>query len=496
MSYRVLILACLLSLAACSDDTSQNADAGVKDAASDGTGEGLSPDAKKCAGYPDAGAAGTCTTKKLEVFKGQYTVVMNSLAVAGLGEGFDLDNDDCDNDQTTGNIDNVLYLIGSLANSSLEESMKKGEVNIPFEFYDLEDTTKDDCFNYSIYLGLFPPDYDGDSEEAGGPAGKPGKDCNDNDKLISPKVKEVAANGVDDDCDGLADETYDSTTKKDVPSTDTKDSDKDSQTIKDGDCDDRVTKGAKIKKGAKEICGDGLDNDCNGTADEGCMPWHPGTKLPVESAGLTTDQKESLITFKGAKLSGGKITAGPSLFGVKLKIADSVVIDFNLTHVFIKGDLSKDSTGLKISNGMLGGVLGARAMDQAPNFAEQVGIGTKDDSLLDAVLGPAGVMLGLPKDKDGNYIPDIDVDGDGIEKFLDKDLDGDTFNFRVDTCIDGDGTIVKDTYDATTKKVKTRCTDAKDTNGSYRFKDGWSVAFKFTSVPGTISGINKTIATK
>ena len=490
MYLRLVALTCLLGMAACSDDTTASQDSGIDAAVKDAGGEAMKPDALQCSSYPDAGAAGPCTTKAMEVFKGQYTVVMNKIEVAGITEGFDLNNDDCDDDPTTGNIDNILYLIGSLANSALEESMQKGEVNIPFEFYDLDDTTTDTCFNYSIYVGLYPPDYDQDGDDAGGTAGKPGKDCNDNDKLISSKATEVAGNGVDDDCDGLADET--GTT----PSTDTSDSDKDGQTIKDGDCDDRVTKGVGIKKGGTEVCGDGLDNDCDGTADEGCMPWHPGSKVPVESAGLDTAGKESLIKFKGATLTKGKLLAGPSLFGVKLKIAASATLDFNLTHVFMSADVTKDSTGLKLDKGMLGGVLGARAMDTAPNFAEQVGIGTKDDSLLDAVLGPAKVILGLPKDKDGNAVPDIDVDGDGIEKFLDKDLDGDTYTFRVDTCVDGDGTIIQDTYDPTTKKVLTSCTAAKDKDGNLRFKDGWSVAFKFTSVPGKIFGINQTTTTK
>ena len=493
MSLRLITIACLLSLAACSDDTTSNQDgavpdAGVKDAAL----EASKPDAKQCAGYPDAGNAGACVKNTQEVFKGQYTVVMNKIEMAGLGEGFDLNNDDCDNNPLTGTIDNILYLIGSLANSALEESMQKGEVNIPFEFYDLDDTTTDTCFNYSIYVGLYPPDYDADGDEAGGPTSKPGKDCNDNDAKISSKATEVAGNSVDDDCDGLADESGA------TPSTDTTDADKDGQTIKDGDCDDRADDaakmifGSKIKKGATEICGDGLDNDCDGQADEACMPWHPGSMVPVESAGLDTAGKESLIKFKGATLKSGKLLAGPSLFGVKLKIASSATLDFNLTHVFMSADVTKDSKGLNLAKGLLGGVLGARAMDLAPNFAEQVGIGTKDDSLLDAVLGPAKVILGLPKDKDGNAVPDIDVDGDGIEKFLDKDLDGDTYTFRVDTCIDGDGTVVKDTIDPTTKKVLTSCTAAKDSNGNYRFKDGWSVAFKFTSVPGKILGIHKT----
>lgn len=489
ISFNFVILA-FASFLACSDDGTPAApDRGVDGAVKDRAVEGLTPDSKKtCTSYPDAGAPGSCAANTLEVFKGTYTVVLNTLKIADQNKGFDLNNDDCDGNPLTGEVDGFLNVIGSLANTSLEDSMKQGEVAIPFEFYDLEDTTTDTCTNFSIYVGRFPVDADKDGEKVGGALSKPGKDCNDTDSAISPKKTEVAANGVDDDCDGLADESGS------TPSTDTTDADGDGQTLAQGDCDDRKTKGATIKKGGTEICGDGLDNDCNGKADDGCLPWSKGMAYPVESLGLDTAQKQSRITFRGAKVTSGKLLAGPSLFSVKVNIASSAEVDFNLTHVFIAADVKKGSDGLSLENGLLGGVLASRAMDQAPNFAEQIGVGTKDDSFLDALLSPlAATLLKLPTDKDGNAIPDIDVDGDGIEKFLDKNLDGDKTTFRVDTCVDGDGTTVQDTYDSTTKKVVTRCTEAKTSSGAYRFVDGWSVAFTFTGVPSTISGIVTTV---
>ena len=474
----------LFIAAGCSDDPAGAQDGAVtpKDGGTDATTEASTPDAKCMPG--DQGAPGSCTKNKMELFKGKQ-VVISKLELGGLKDGFDLNNEDCDNDTSTG-IDNVLWVIGAIANPSLQDSMKNGEICIPFEFFDLDDATKDDCLNYALYVGRFPYDNDEDGDKAGGPTGKPGKDCNDNDKAINSKAKEVKDNGVDDDCDGLADE--DGATA----STDTKDSDGDKQTIADGDCDDRKDKGATIKKGGTEICGDGLDNDCNGKADDGCLPWTKDSQYPIESLGLNTAMTESLVTFKGASIKGGKMTAGPSVFGVKVEVSSNMFIDLNLTHVFMSADVKQGTDGLELSKGMLGGVLSAKVMGESPNLLSDY-YGNKDDTLLDVLLGPIGSTLGLPKDKDGNNVPDVDVDGDGTEVFLDKDMDGDKNNFRVDTCVDGDGTVVTNTYDSS-KKLLTKCTSAKDKSGKYRFVDGWSISLKFDAKPTKLKGVVKTKA--
>src|SRR5262245_66611579 len=47
------------------------------------------------------------------------------------------------------------------------------------------------------------------------------------------------------------------------------DSDMDGVTVCDGDCDDNDPLSTP---GANEICGDGADNNCDGTAEENCPP--------------------------------------------------------------------------------------------------------------------------------------------------------------------------------------------------------------------------------
>ncbi len=78
-----------------------------------------------------------------------------------------------------------------------------------------------------------------------------GGDCDDNNPLIWPGALEFCGNGLDDDCSGMADDGLDS----------------------DGDgfraCSDCNDFNPNIYPGAPELC-DGLDNNCDGQVDNSC----------------------------------------------------------------------------------------------------------------------------------------------------------------------------------------------------------------------------------
>ena len=96
-------------------------------------------------------------------------------------------------------------------------------------------------------------------------------DCNDGNSAIHPAATE-SCNSADDDCDSSTDEGVTTTFYRDADgdsygtsSTTTEDCTAPSgYDADDGDCDD--TDG-NINPDAAEICGDGVDNDCDGTAN-------------------------------------------------------------------------------------------------------------------------------------------------------------------------------------------------------------------------------------
>ncbi|MEO1268745.1 MAG: trypsin-like serine protease [Myxococcota bacterium] len=82
-------------------------------------------------------------------------------------------------------------------------------------------------------------------------------DCDDTNAARTPGAAEACGDGVDNNCDGTIDEGCDNCV----------DGDGDGFCAGTTDCDDTS---ADVSPSADEICGDTLDNDCNGLVDDGC----------------------------------------------------------------------------------------------------------------------------------------------------------------------------------------------------------------------------------
>jgi hypothetical protein len=418
-----------------------------------------------------------CQGTAVAAYQGTQPQVISRLSIGSREDGFDFNGD--------GEPDNKLAATASLAKSAIDDALANYEIVIPIEFFDLEAAAADKCVKFAVYLGDYVKDGDGDGEDPYVEGG----DCNDHDPAI-PAAAEIGSNRKDDDCDGLADEDA-----QDVPSNNPEDLDGDGQSLADGDCDDT---NAAVKKGLPEVCGDGLDNDCDGVADRtgaavstACTPFDPANlqEIPLDPLSFV-DGQPAVVFWDGtieAKDGVMLLHAGPSLFSVKVPVIDGVSLDLRISGATIEAEITEVGGAIVLKNARLGGVIDAVTADTIRGLAvDEIGL-TPENSLLDAtfanLLGP---ILALPKADakiDGKYpscrTPDVDVDRDGLEAFCDSDI-SDTKKV-VDVCIDGDGTEFTDVVDAAGVVVM-NCTEAMS-GTKRRFVDGISVALTFETSP-------------
>ncbi len=421
-----------------------------------------------------------CAGVDITALQGMQPQVISKLAIGNAADGFDLDHD--------GDPDNKLAAVASIAKSAIDDSINNYSIVIPFEFFDLDTAAEDSCVKFAIYLGQYVPDKDADGKK---PLIDKG-DCNDNEAAIHPGATEVV-NGVDDDCDGIADE--DAQNLPCVTGECLVDHDGDGQTIAEGDCDDRPGIGAMSKKGGVEICGDGLDNDCDGVADRtvragmepACSPFDTTTLADIPLDPLSFIGAEPAIAFRDGTITteDGKLVlnAGPSIFSVNIPVTDGINLDLQITGATIKADVVQQGGSIVLKNGHLGGIIDSKTADTIRGLeVTQIGL-TKENSLLDAtfanLLGP---LLALPKAKAsiqqkyaGCRTPDIDADQDGLEAYCDSNPDDEIK--VVDICIDGDGTEVHDVLDGA-GAVLMQCSEAMK-GDKFRFVDGISVELNF-----------------
>jgi hypothetical protein len=450
-----------------------------------------------------------CSGDKVDFKKGQRSLVVSNLEIAASGQGVDLDGD--------GKADNKLGAISSLANPELEGTFKeKHDVVIPMEFFG--STSGDSqCTKFAMYLGQYLKDRDSDgkdntweTEDNGVAKG----DCNDYEKTVRPGASEVVGNRMDDDCDGLADNP---TQKKPADDAAAKmDSDGDGVTIAEGDCDDRATSPmiptdtgmvplAKLRHPAKmatsiaagaERC-DGVDYNCDGIPDNApqCDPFgDANVTLAVQKLSLDA-QSQPILSFKNGTVKANKLAAGPSVFRVAVPIKDQQ-LELELSGARVEGTFRNVGNLTYLDNAVLGGVLQAISLGRLDKL-EVKGFLTPPQSLFDAVFanGALAEVLRLKKDAAGHYLPDMDVDGDGIETFWASDPE--KTPPLVDVCKDGDGTVIKngDTSQPNDDPKK-RCVFAKDSKGNYRFVDGISAALKFKAVPAKLGEVVDTMVGK
>jgi hypothetical protein len=427
-----------------------------------------------------------CEGDPVVAFAGDHQNVISFLEIGKAEDGFDLDGSvdpDCaDDEDPCARPDNQMTAVDSLAGPAIMDAIEAYDIMIPIEFYDLPTVGADECVKFSLYLGSYKHDVDTDGDDTTVADG----DCDDTRMASKRGNPEIADNLLDDDCDTYADGSPQAPSVNDI------DNDLDTFSPADGDCDDSTESGAVSHPGATEVCGDGLDNDCNGVADRGpdgsdpCNPYETEQTIDIDPLSFD-DSGKPLIAFTNGKIENGKLTAGPSLFSVSIPTGlGDLELQLTITGAQIEADIAMDGDSVRVSNGRLGGVLDARTMDGIRGLTvEQINL-TPEQSFLDATYANIlGTIIALPtSDKpgfEGCKTPDIDVDRDGYEAFCDSNPSDD--DKVVDICVDGDGTVINDAPGV-------ECTEAKNPDGTYRFVDGVSVELNFATAPAILRETN------
>jgi len=139
-------------------------------------------------------------------------------------------------------------------------------------------------------------DNDGDTYAVEGGACGP-VDCNDSNAAVNPGHEEFCGDAIDNDCDGLIDEGCD-VSCPDV------DGDGYTDAACGGfDCDDN---NAAINPGAQEVCGNGIDENCNGSSDDECIACPDGTMLSINK--VEYDSNTAVLKVSGRATIGSTIT--------------------------------------------------------------------------------------------------------------------------------------------------------------------------------------------
>lgn len=318
---------------------------------------------------------------------------------------------------------------------------------LPFGTHTVEVTVSDSLgqeSTASIDVRVIPEDGDGDGISTGELGGE---DCDDTNPDIGPGAEEVC-DGVDNDCDGLIDAE-----DPDIldPIEGHPDLDGDgygdtSITVLTCDLDDLSDVGGDcndgdptVNPGAMEVCGDGLDNDCDGTA--GACAWSGDIMVDeadfisfgemgsdqmasdIVSADMNGDGHSDLIV--ASQYSGRGTDSGGAVYIIEGPIAPAVSGIETQASVIIDGSYASGMAGDALatldfdSDGADDLIIGASRVDSTTGDADNAGAIhifygglTADSETASADLTIYGSLNGqrLGEDIDAGG----DIDGDGL----------------------------------------------------------------------------------
>jgi cysteine-rich repeat protein len=238
----------------------------------------------------------------------------------------------------------------------------------------------------------------------------------------------------------------------------------------------------------------GLD-DPTGSADDSLrVAWLGGA--PGETAGTyvvdvgSLEDDGSPRTSLQGSIAAHALEAGPEELDLPLGILPLTLEQARLkgTTVASGGELSALNNGV-LCGGVGPALLGFVTADQlemlgsGAGFPVEIGpacVGTDEPTLFEMMVAGAQIAVF----RIGGVSPDVDLDGDGLERFEVTSTGEDGCQPVITACIDGDGTRIEGRD----------CVHEVLTPGVSRFVDGYSTALTFTATRAQLVGTNATPA--
>ena len=272
-------------------------------------------------------------------------------------------------------------------------------------------------------------------------------DCDDSRADVHPEAPEVCdAESRDEDCDGRADDADDSTDPATMgtwytdadgdghagPSTFTACDPGAEAATAATDCDDTD---AAVHPEAEELCGDGIDNDCSGREDNGCLPdslddavaWIAGDGdgfgVGIDGGDLTGDGIDDLVVgtyIAGSIYEGAALVFQGPVSGA-LTAADAVGTVWGTTLEGALGyqvSVVEDIDGDGADDLFLGAMGLGGSIAKTPGYGYLVTASPVGGLALpaDAVAVFEGAQVGANA---GAYVDAVgDLDGDGHTDFV------------------------------------------------------------------------------
>ncbi|MFO0653037.1 MAG: DUF4215 domain-containing protein [Polyangiales bacterium] len=166
-----------------------------------------------------------------------------------------------------------------------------------------------------------------------------------------------------------------------------------------------------------------------------------------------------------SRIAVGALTGGPEDVRLNLPAGPAGMLDFRVQRGRLSGNVTADATRITgLRNGVLCGAVPARDLAALPNPAGLIGGGGGgggDGTFLELLVGGQRVVVF----QIGPQQPDIDLDGDGLERI--ETVPGSRGAQMISACIDGDGTRITGRMCANDPRIADGFTAAFQMQGTY-----------------------------